>query len=423
MSQYNRTVTDSGLRIVSEFIPEVKSVSLGIWVSVGSRYEDARQNGISHFIEHMLFKGTETRSAREIAFSLESLGGTLNAFTTRENTCFFARVLDEHFDTAIDVLSDIFCNSLFKEKELVKERSVILEEIDDLEDSPAELVFDHFAETFWDSHPLGRPILGRRDTVASLERADLLKYIGSNYTADRIIVAAAGHVDHQKMVQSITDKLTVAASRQKVEINQPTDTGKRRQVFRRDGAQTHFCLGLPGVPFNAEGRYPLLLINAILGAGMASRLFQSVREKHGLAYSVYSYHDFYRDCGLFGVYLGTDATKVVQAADLVLEEFSKLKKNALTEDELAIGKSQLKGGLTLSLESSYTRMNRLARLEDFLGEFVPLEQALREIDEVTVDDVRRTASDLFVAEKVAMVALGPVEENIVENIDWSILAN
>ncbi len=421
-SKYSRTVLDNGLRVVTESMPYLKSVTIGIWIDVGSRDETTRENGISHFIEHMCFKGTETRSPVEIAQSLESLGGTLNAFTSREHTCYYCRILDEHFDLGFDVLSDIVAHSTFDVKELAREKEVICEEIKDVQDTPADLVHDYFAKTVWDPHPLGQSIMGEAKGIKKLKRTDLINFISKHYTADRIVVAAAGAVDHDQLVNQTLAKLKVAEARDGSKHTKPVYEKGKRIVFNRKLQQTHVCLGFPSFPFSDLRRMPILILNTLLGSGMGSRLFQSVREKRGLVYTIYSYQDFYRDTGLYGLYLGTDASKANEAVNIVLEELAQVKDTSITEEEVDRAKSQLKGNLMLALEGSYSRMNRLARHELFLNKFVSLDQSTAEINAVTLDQVREVAREIFVEPAMTMVAMGPVKPTLVKEIDWSTLS-
>lgn len=422
-AKYRRTTLENGIRVVTEQIPYIKSASLGIWVDVGSRNEDARINGISHFIEHMCFKGTKRRNAKEIAQSLETLGGTLNAFTSREHTCYYCRVLDEHFDIGFDVLADIVTDSVFDPTELEREKEVILEEIKDVFDTPADLVHDYFAGAVWDPHPLGQTIMGEADGIRKLMRQDLVDFVSRNYTADRIIVAAAGAVEHERVVELTEKALRVGRPNGGNQLTRPVYDHGQRIIHRRDLTQTHICLGFPSIPFDDRDRYTMLILNTLLGSGMGSRLFQSVREERGLVYSIYSYQDFYHDTGLFGIYLGTDTNKAREALTVILQELAAVKAEALTEAEIELSKSQLKGSMMLSLEGSYNRMNRLARHELFLHEFVSLEQTATEIDAVTLADVRRLAQRVFDERLLTMVALGPVAEKLKEQVDWSVLKN
>ena len=420
-SAYNRTVLDNGVRVVSESMPYLKSASLGIWVDVGSRNENVRENGISHFLEHMCFKGTKRRNAKEIAQSLEILGGTLNAFTSRENTCYYCRVIDENFDIGYDVLADLVTDSLFDPVELEREKDVICEEIKDVFDTPGELVHDYFANALWNSHPLGQTIMGEADGIRKLQRNDLIDYIERNYTADRIIVAASGAVNHDHLVELTQKKLKAGKARTDQSITPPVYEDGKRVVHNRDLNQTHICLGFPSISFTDKNKYAMLILNTLLGSGMGSRLFQSVREERGLVYTIYSYQDFYKDTGLFGIYLGTDTAKAKEALTVILQELASVKTNSITEEEVANTKSQLKGNLLLSLEGSYNRMNRLARHELFINEFVSLEQTAAEIDAINLSQVRDMAKLVFTDRYLTMVALGSVKDTLIKQVDWSVL--
>lgn len=418
---YRRSTLENGIRVVTERMPSLKSISLGIWFDVGSRNESAEINGISHFIEHMIFKGTETRDAREIAQSLESLGGTLNAFTSREYTCYYARLLDEHLGTGLDILSDILTNSLFAAAEVERERQVILEEIKDQLDTPSDIIHDRFASIAWSGHPLGRPIIGNPTTVGAVTRESLLDYLAKNYTTDRVVIAAAGNVDHDDLVRQVAERFSFAAGNGGNQLLPPTYGPGERQAFQRDSAQTHICLGVPTFSFADPAKYALLVVNTILGSGMSSRLFQSVREQHGLAYSIYTMQDYYHDTGFFSVYLATEAAKAAQAVGLVLKELKEIKTNSLTAEELALAKSQLKGNMVLSLESSYNRMSRMARHELFLQSFATLDETMAAINAVTLEQVHELVDKVFDGGKLAFAALGPVDDSLLEQIDWATL--
>jgi predicted Zn-dependent peptidase len=414
-------VLGNGLRVVSEKMPNVKSVSVGIWVDVGSRQESPRENGISHFIEHMCFKGTRRRNAKEIAQSLETLGGTLNAFTSRENTCYYARVLDEHFEQGFDVLADITTQSLFDAGEFKKEKDVICEEIKDVFDTPGDIVHDFFASTLWNTHPLGQTIMGEAKGIRALERRDLLGFMRRHYTTDRIVLSAAGAIDHDRLVDLARRKLVFPKSTAIKQLKAPTYREGHKKIFRRKLSQTHVCIGFPSIHFADPRKYHAMLLNTLLGAGMGSRLFQTIREERGLAYTVYSYQDFYYDTGVFGLYLGTDSNKTAQAVNLVLQELAAVADSSITEDEVERAKSQLKGNLILSLEGSHSRMNRLGRLELFQHTFVPLEKSAAQINAVTLADVRAIAGEIFREKLLTMVVLGPVGNSLIKQIDWSLL--
>ncbi len=416
---YKKTVLENGIRVVTERIDYVRSISIGVWVDVGSRDEMGDEVGASHFIEHMLFKGTKKRTAKEIASSLESVGGSLNAFTGREHTCYFARVLDEHTDIALDVLSDILKNPLFNLSHLEKERAVILSEIKELEDSPADLVHDLLMSTMWKENSLGRSIIGSAESVLKLTRSKLIDFMKRNYTSPRVVIAASGNFKHKELVDKIKRKFRFssnshpASEKQMFPLAEPD-----RVVANRKTAQTHISLGVPTFPYSDRRRYAALVLSNILGGGMSSRLFQSIREKLGLVYSVYTFIDFFEDAGVFGIYMGTHKKNTIRVIELVLKEIRKLKKDSLTSKELSHAKYQLKGNLLLSLESTFNRMNRLARYELFLHDFVDLDQTINAINKIKAKDVVEVAYDFFSSDKLSAAVLGPVGKYTLNRMNW-----
>ena len=417
--QYKKTVLENGIRVVTERIDYVRSISIGVWIDVGSRDEKNDEMGTSHFVEHMLFKGTRKRTAREIASSLESVGGSLNAFTGREHTCYFARVLDEHTDIALDVLSDILKNPLFNPSHLEKERAVIISEIKELEDSPADLVHDLLMSTIWKENPLGRPIIGSAESVLKLSRSKLIDFMKRNYIFPRVVIAASGNFKHEDLVNKIKTKFKFSSnSHPSQEEHVPPPAGVNRIVAKKKTAQTHISLGVSTFPYRDRRRYTALVLSNILGGGMSSRLFQSIREKLGLAYSVYTFVDFFEDTGIFGIYLGAHKTNVVQVMELVLKEIRKLKKDRITSEELSHAKYQLKGNLLLALESTSNRMNWVARYELFLHDYVDLDQTINSINKIKAKDVIEVACEFFSSDKLSAVVLGPVGKYILNRVDW-----
>ncbi len=417
---YKKTVLPSGLRVVTEELPGIRSIAIGIWVNVGSRDERPEENGISHFIEHMAFKGTRKRTAAQIAHELESVGGSLNAFTSREQTCYYARILDRHLERAVDVLADILRNSRFDPQELEKEKNVIIEEIKDIEDSPGDWVHDLFAENIWKDHPLGRPIIGRKEKIKRFDRAKMLSYLSSKYLAEQVVVAASGNVSHSKLVALAKFKLNFPSANGVSPLSRqaPSEKGERSSTSK-ETSQTHICLGFPSDSFKDKDRYASLVLNTILGGGMSSRLFQKVREEKALAYSIYSYHDFYEDAGILGIYLATSPQQAAPATELVLDELARIKKEKLPRREFESAKEQLKGNLVLGLESTSSRMNRLGRNEIFLGEYVSLKQALAAIEAVKPSRVVEKANRLFSEKRLSAAFLGSFGPEILNKVDWA----
>lgn len=407
---YHKTRLDSGIRVVSETIPYVRSISVGVWANVGSRDEEKSQNGISHFLEHMVFKGTKNRNVREIAQSLESLGGYLNAFTTKEHTCFYARVLDEHLPKAMDVLTDLIQNATFKEEELEKEKRVVIEELRNAEDNPEDIIHDYFEKELFPSHSVGFPIIGTEENLRRFKRENLRAHIKTHYLPTRIVVAAAGNVNHRQLV-SLVDRylkrLQVTSSpmrRAKVPVRMVNHSFKE---YARQINQAHICLGTVAYGIKHKDRYPLLLMNALLGEGMSSRLYQTMREKYGLAYSVFSFVNTLSDTGVFGAYIGTDKTKVNDSIELMHEQFSKLKTRPVSRAELARTKSQIKGMMMLSLENMSGRMMRVGSGELYFDSYNSLDSILAKVQAVTPEAIRRVANDLFEKDRFTTVVIRP----------------
>ncbi len=392
--------------VLTEQMPQVRSVSIGLWVKVGSRYEQAERAGISHFIEHLLFKGTESRSAEEIAQAVDSVGGTLDAFTSRENTCLYAKVLGEDLPLAVDLLSDLMLHPRLDPEDIEKERRVVLEEIKMVEDDPDDLIHDLFAQQLWRDHPLGRPVLGSRQTLQALTRQDILDHLRDFYQPDRVIVAAAGDLDHGQVAG-----LTWSAFRgwhgRAVTTNGSSPISYHTVHHAdRDSAQLHLVIGAEGLPYNHTNRYAFYLLNAILGSSMSSRLFQEVREKRGLAYSIYSYQASYQDSGLLAVYAGTSAEAYPQVVDLIRAEFGRLRQGPVDLEEFHRAKAQLKGSLLLGLESTSSRMTRLAKTEIYFQRYFDLDEIIQGIDEVSPETFAELNRSLFEPERYALTTIG-----------------
>jgi predicted Zn-dependent peptidase len=387
-------------------MPQVRSVAIGVWVKVGSRFEKEERAGISHFIEHLLFKGTEGRSAEDIARAIDGVGGTLDAFTSRENTCFYAKVLGEHLPLAVDLLSDLLLHPRLDPEDIEKERRVVLEEIKMVEDDPDDLIHDLFAAQFWRGHPLGRPVLGNRDSLQRFTREDVLRHLGDFYQPDRVVVAAAGDVQHARLVELVSKAFAdwrghaVAADRSSPVCHHETHHEER------DSSQLHLVIGAEGLPYNHERRYAFYLQNAILGSSMSSRLFQEVREKRGLAYSIYSYQASYEDSGLLAVYAGTSSESYPQVLGLIRAEFQRLHDGPVDLEEFQRAKEQLKGNLLLGLESTSSRMTRLAKGEIYFQRYFDLDEIIKGIDHVSPQTFAELNHALFRPERYALTTIG-----------------
>lgn len=404
---YQKTVLPNGVRIITEEIEYVRSVAIGLWVGAGSRDELEGFQGISHFIEHMFFKGTEHRTARALAESLEAVGGQLNAFTTKEYTCYYAKVLDEDFDLAIDVLGDMFFHSLFDEQEIEKEKNVVIEEIKMYEDSPDDLIHDIFSERVWNEHPLGKPILGTKESVRALNRDKLMLFCSQHYAPDNLVIAVAGKIKHQDVVAKLADQFGTF-QRGGRRVLEGTPTGQTIEHYqKKDTEQMHILMGVPGLGHDDEDIYAMHIFNNILGGGLSSRLFQIIREQHGLAYSVYSYHSTYVDTGLFAIYAGTSPNNTQEVIQCILQELKEIKQQGITADELARTKAQIKGGLYLGLEAVSSRMSRLGKTELTYNRVLTPEEVIDKLEKVTLEDVSRLIRRLWQKDKISIMTLGP----------------
>ncbi|MBW4025866.1 M16 family metallopeptidase [Acidipila rosea] len=405
-----RTVLPNGLTILTEKMDHLRSVAMGMWIRAGSRHESAEMNGISHFVEHMVFKGTTSRSAQRIAREVDAIGGNLDAFTGKETVCFNIKVLDEHAPVALEVLSDLVLNPVFAADEIVRERGVILEEIKIDEDNPDYLVHEIFTQNFWKGHALGKPILGTRETVKRFERENLTDYYGERFLGGNMIFSAAGNIDHDSFVAQVTRRFEGLPSGESLTVDAPPKTAARIILKNKNSLeQVQLCLGVPSPPIQDSSRYVTLVLNTILGGGMSSRLFQTIREERGLAYSIYSDLNPYRDTGSLCVYAGTSSDKALQMIELVMEQFKRLKNETLPADELRRAKDQLRGNLLLSLESSTSRMSNLARQQMYFQYFFGMQEILDKVEEVTADQVMAMANKLFQQEAVAVTLLGRLD--------------
>ena len=410
---YRKTVLPNGVRIITEEIEHVRSAAIGLWVGAGSRDEREGYEGISHFMEHMFFKGTEHRTARALAESLEAVGGQLNAFTTKEYTCYYAKVLDEDLDLAIDVLSDMFFHSLFDEKEIEKEKNVVIEEIKMYEDSPDELIHDIFSEHVWNEHPLGKPILGTEESIRALSREKVMQFLSEHYAPDNVVIAVAGKIKHEDVVAKLSDQFGTF-KRGGRRILEGTPTGQIVEHYqKKDTEQMHILLGVPGLGQDDDDIYAMHIFNNILGGGLSSRLFQEIREQRGLAYSVYSYHSTYVDTGLFAIYAGTSPKNTKEVIECILQELMDIKQKGITADELARTKAQIKGGLYLGLESVSSRMSRLGKTELTFNRVLLPEEVIEKLEKVTLEDVSRLIGRLWQREKISIMTLGPAGHEVV----------
>lgn len=407
---FNLVTMDNNTQILTEAIPHVRSVSIGFFVDIGSRYEAPDINGASHFIEHLMFKGTGRRSAKDIAEELDAVGGQLNAFTTKEYTCYFARVLDEHFDLAVDLLGDMLFESKFAPADIDRERNVIIEEIKMYEDTPDELVHDIFAGSIWQGHSLGQPIIGAAEVINGLSRDRLYDYYKTHYNPGRMIVAVAGNISHDGVIDRLR---RIFESREgKRHPRQVHTPSTQRQIICRskDTEQVHLIVGAPGLKLDHEKIYVMQIINTILGGGLSSRLFQEIREQRGLVYSVYSYHSSYHDTGLFGVYAGLSKQNVDEVLALIFKQVRDIQVNGVKEEEMHRAKEQLKGNLYLSLENVNTRMSRLGKSQLYLGKVVSPEEIITKVNKVTISDIQELAKEVLDPKGFSLASIGPWDD-------------
>jgi len=404
------TTLPNGVRVITETMPHVRSVSVGIWVGTGSRRETPEQNGLSHFIEHMLFKGTTHRSAEDIARSVDSIGGNLDAFTAKELVCFNTKVLDEHLSLAWDVLADLVLNPLFRPEDIEKEKGVILEEIKMEADSPDYLVHEIFSSNFWKDHPLGKPILGTRETVRRFDSDMVRDYYRKVYAPANLLVTAAGNLTHERLVSLVREHFeSLPAGSQMPAESAPITHARIALRNKKALEQVHVCLGVPSYPLPHQERFACYVLNTLLGGGMSSRLFQNIRERQGLAYAVFSELSPYRDTGCLSIYAGTSLESAPKVVESIVKEFRDLKENPVGEDELRRAKDHLKGSLMLSLESTASRMTNLARQEMYFNRFFTLDELVESIETVAAADVQRIAQTFFDPKLIGLTVLGNLE--------------
>ena len=406
---YNKTVLDNGMRVVTERIPHLHSVSMGIWLNLGSRDEQEYETGLTHFIEHMLFKGTDKRSAQEIAKQLDAVGGMSNAFTSKENTCFHAKILDTHLPLVVDILSDLFLHSVFDQREVEREREVILQEIKMVEDTPDEYVHILFNRAFWDGNSLARPIFGNVQTVRSFNREKILEYLNRGYHPDRIVLSAAGNVDHEEFLELVEPAFN-SIKRHSHGLNRmPPNANSSVRLYPRELEQIHLCLGTRGTSMVDKGRYCCSILNVILGGSMSSRLFQEVRERRGLAYSIYSFLSSHTDAGMVGIYGAVRPDNIEETLDLIRHELRRFKREPISDTELRAAKEHIKGGIYLAAENTDNRMSRLAKNEIIFNRFVAYDEIEKGLERVTVEDVQALAQEIFRPEVMSLVLHGQVD--------------
>ena len=406
---YRRSVLPNGIRVITERMPHVRSVAVGVWVETGSRREPESRGGMSHLIEHLVFKGTATRSAEEIARTMDSVGGQMDAFTTKEHTCFYVQVLDEHLPLAVGLLTDILLHPKFDGDELEREKSVVLQEIKMVEDTPDDIVHDIFAAQVWEAHPLGRPILGTRELVTGFGRDLIADHFAEEYVPPKVIIAVAGNVTHDHVLELFSAGFE-GFSRTPVERpDSPPPFTPSVNIVHKQLEQVHVVMGFPGLRQSDPRRYAAFLLNDVIGGSMSSRLFQEVRERQGLVYAIHSGVQAYLDTGVLYLYAATDPGNFAKVLKSVLKELRDLKKNGITPDELTRAKDHLKGSLMLSLESTSSRMNRLAKHEMHLGSFLTMDQMTAAIQRVAHDEVQALVSELLDEDRLALTTLGPLD--------------
>ncbi|PKN35432.1 MAG: peptidase M16 [Deltaproteobacteria bacterium HGW-Deltaproteobacteria-19] len=401
---------DNGIRVVSESIDHVRSVTIGVWVRCGTRYEDGSTNGMSHFVEHMLFKGTRKRSAFDIASAIDSVGGVLNAFTGKELTSLYVKIPDYHLPMAIDLLADILQESVFDPQEIQREKSVVLQEIHMLEDTPDEQIHDFFEALFWDGHPLGLPVLGTKERVQEFSRESLTEFFSPRYCGENLVISAAGRLEHDALVQHVKASFSRIDRKARTAENTVPTIASRIGALEKDLEQVHVIIGTPAPSSVNPRRYAGFLMNAVLGGSMSSRLFQEIREKRGLAYAVQSYLTPYLDTGMLGIYVGTSDDKVREVVGVILDEMLRLANEPLTDRELRGAKELIKGNFLLSMESTDNHMTRLAKNEICFARQIPIEETVSAIDAVESRDVLQLAQELFNPGQISVAATGRVSE-------------
>lgn len=406
---FKKVILNNGIPVVMERTEETRSVCIGIWVKTGARYEKTDQNGISHFLEHMFFKGTTSRSTKDISVEIDSLGGELNAFTSRESTTFYIKVLDEHIEKALDLLNDIFLNSVFPEDEIEKEKGVIFEEINLVEDAPEDYIHDLFNKNIWGEHQLGQSVLGEKDIIRTITKHDLLRYVEKHYGTNTMIVSCSGNFNSIRLIENLNHTLGSLKRNSTVEKELCPEFHGGVNVIPKKLSEVHLCLGTKGLPQGSKDRYAMHLLNTILGAGVSSRLFLEVREKRGLAYSIVSFNVSYIDTGVWTIYTGTEKKNVYEVIQIITDQIRGLP-FSLTSEELQRAKNQLKGSLFLALESTSSKMISIAKQELYYGKYFPPEEVISAVESVTLEDVKALSRLLIEDTPLALTAYGPVNE-------------
>ncbi len=401
---------DNNIPVLMETVRGVRSLCIGIWVKIGSRYEQAENNGMSHFLEHMFFKGTDTRTAEGIAMEIDSLGGEINAFTSSEYTLFYIKVLDEYMDNAVAMLTDIFMNSNFPEDDMEKEKGIIYEEINMVEDSPSDYVHDLFSKNIWGEKGLGQSILGTKEVIGAFTRDDLLGHIKKHYGTENIIISCSGNFKEEVLTEQLNAKIGILKRKGEREAQPLPEFRSSIDIINKDLSEAHVCIGLQGLLYQSDDRYAMHLLNTILGSGFSSRLFQNVREKRGLVYSIYSYHVSYFDTGLWSVYAGTEKAHVSEVINISVDEISNLS-HTVTEEELQRAKAQLKGNLILALESTSNKMTNIAKQEIYYGKYFSPEEIINMVESISLEHIQVLARRLVDNKSFALTVYGPVKES------------
>ena len=412
----SKTILANGIRVVSEEIEHIRSVSIGVWVGCGSRHEVKTSNGIAHFIEHMLFKGTRKRSPFDIASAVDSMGGVINAFTGKENTVFYIKIPAYHLCSAIELLADILYHSLFLGDDIEKEKSVVSQEIRMLEDSPDEYIHDLFDAQFWQGYTLAFPVAGTHERVQGFNRRKILRFFKQHYRGNNFIISVAGQVKHSELVKLVTRNFASAPQEEQKIFFRPPSPSMVESFINREHEQVHLIMGCKAPAVGDPGRYTCIILNTLLGGSMSSRLFQEIREKKGLAYDIQSYFNTYHDVGMIGIYAGCDTGHLHEVIDLIRLEMRKLQENLLTEKELRIAQEMVKGNFILSMESTDNRMNRLAQNEISFGRYITCDEVVGEIDRVTRRAIRDMAEEIFSLDKISLVAVGKMPPEIAEDV-------